>query len=401
MSETLNQSNWEDEIPQERESLLSSEVPSAELNGNLIPRTALAEDSEIFPQVEQILHSSQRITNLIEEGLQKGYIGEEELLRALDEVDLEPEVADGVYQVLEDIGVEVMSEDTEDADDKKSYMVDDEKQKTTNSLQLFMNDAGRRKLLTAPQETVLAKKIETGDVEAKHILIESNLRLVVSIAKRYRGHGLPFLDLIQDGCIGLNRAAEKFDWRKGYKFSTYATWWIRQAVQRGMSDKARTIRIPVHVVEKHNKIARTRRNLLHELGREPTDEEVADDLGVDSSEVTGILEAFSSQPDSLNRLVGEEDTELGHLIADDTIVPPEEIASVELRRDQLREALDKLPERHKRILELRYGLHDSEEWTLDRIGRELGITRERVRQLETEAMQRLRLLPEMQPLKDW
>ncbi len=254
-----------------------------------------------------------------------------------------------------------------------------------DSLQLFLNEVGRHSLLTAADEVALAKRVERGERAAKERMINSNLRLVVSIAKRYQGHGVPLLDLIQDGCIGLNRAVEKFDWRKGYKFSTYATWWIRQAVQRAVANQAKTIRVPVHVRERRQKLGRASQRLQVELGRDPTEEELATATGLKLEHVIEALAVVDASV-SLNQGVGSEgDGELGDLFADVTADDPVEEAADALRHQAVRKVVSSLPERQRRIVELRFGLADGEAWTLEAIGSELGLTRERVRQLEREA----------------
>src|SRR5579884_3290963 len=265
---------------------------------------------------------------------------------------------------------------------------------STDSLQLFLKDIGKVDLLTAAQEVELAKRIERGDHRAKQEMVEANLRLVVSIAKRYRNQGLPFLDLIQEGTIGLVRAAEKFDWRKGYKFSTYATWWIRQAVARALADKARTIRMPVHVVEKLNKIMRTER------GREPTDEEIADDLDMTLDEVESIRRT-SQAPVSLEKPVGdEEESEFGQFIEDKHTPLPEEAADTAFRAEALARCLGALSYRERRVLELRYGLNGEQPRTLDEVGRTFQVTRERIRQIENQGLKKLRALAESNKLRD-
>ena len=265
---------------------------------------------------------------------------------------------------------------------------------SADSLQLFLADVGRHKLLTAAEEVMLAKRIERGDPSAKRHMIESNLRLVVSIAKGYRGLGVPFLDLIQEGTLGLNRAVEKFDWRRGYKFSTYATWWIRQSVQRAVANHARTIRVPVHVVERQQKLSRAARRLEVELGREATKEELAEATGLPLQHVEEALSAASASV-SLNQTVGADDEgELGDLFADREAADPFDEAEESLRRQNIRKALDALPERERRILELRFGF-EGEPWTLEAIGHELDLTRERVRQLEGQALSRLAALREL------
>jgi len=263
------------------------------------------------------------------------------------------------------------------------------------SLQLFLADVGRHKLLTAHEEVVLAKAIERGDERAKRRMIESNLRLVVSIAKGYRGLGVPFLDLIQEGTLGLNRAVEKFDWRRGFKFSTYATWWIRQSVQRAVANHARTIRVPVHVVERQQKLSRAARRLEVELGRDATREELAEATGLPIQHVDEALGAAQASV-SLNQSVGADDEgELGDLFADREAADPFDEAEESLRKQGVRRALDALPERERRILELRFGF-EGEPWTLEAIGHELGLTRERVRQLENQALARLAALRDLQ-----
>lgn len=270
---------------------------------------------------------------------------------------------------------------------------------TTDSLQLFLKEIGRVPLLTAAQEVSLAKAYEAGDVTAKDRMIEANLRLVVSIAKNYRNQGLGFLDLIQDGTIGLVRAVEKFDWRRGYKFSTYATWWIRQAVARGLADKGRTIRMPVHVVEKLNRIGRTERRLVAEFGREPTLQEIADDTDIPLDEVEYIRTAMQS-PMSLDRPVGDDDDSVfGQFIADENVDAPEEMADTDSRKQTLKRVLASLSYRERRILELRYGLNGEPPRTLDEVGREFSVTRERVRQIENQSLRKLEALGEAQALR--
>ena len=258
---------------------------------------------------------------------------------------------------------------------------------SADSLELFMNELGRYPLLTAAEEVALAKRVERGDRAAKERMINSNLRLVVHVAKRYRGHGVPFGDLIQDGVIGLNRAVEKFDWRKGFKFSTYATWWIRQAVQRSVAVQARTIRVPTHVHERRQTLNRHSRKLELDLGRPPTHEELAKASGLELKHVEEALSVAEARA-SLNSPVGDDDSELGDLFADENADDPEQVAENALRARAVREALSELPERERRILELRFGL-DGEPQSLEAIGAELGLTRERIRQLEKQAMAHL------------
>jgi RNA polymerase primary sigma factor len=271
---------------------------------------------------------------------------------------------------------------------------------STDSLQLFLKDIGKVPLLTAAQEVELAKRIERGDHRAKQGMIAANLRLVVSIAKNYRNQGLPFLDLIQEGTIGLVRAAEKFDYRRGFKFSTYATWWICQAVARAFADKSRTIRMPVHVVEKLNKIGRVERKLVGELGREPTSEEIALELELDVAEVEQIRRSAQA-PVSLEKPVGDdEESEFGHFLADETASAPDEAADTTMRKETLRSILGALSARERRVLELRYGLDGNHPRTLDEVGRTFNVTRERVRQIENQSLKKLQALAESQKLRD-
>jgi RNA polymerase primary sigma factor len=271
---------------------------------------------------------------------------------------------------------------------------------TTDSLQLVLKDIGKVRLLTASEEVDLARRIERGDLDAKQKMVESNLRLVVSIAKNYRNQGLPFLDLIQEGTLGLIRAAEKFDYRRGFKFSTYATWWIRQAVARALADKARTIRIPVHIVEKLNKIARAERKLVTQLGHEPTAEEIADVTGIEPEEADSIQRSARA-PISLEQPVGdEEESEFGQFIADERAESPYERAAEILTKEALRAALENLSYRERRVLELRYGLGGEHPRTLDEVGRTFNVTRERIRQIEKQSLEKLQSLAEAQKLRD-
>lgn len=313
------------------------------------------------------------------------------------EHDLAEEETELLQRELEAHGIEITIPDPElvrdDALLKQQYEAE-AVSGAADSLQLFLADVGRHKLLTAAEEVALAKRIERGDPVAKRTMIESNLRLVVSIAKGYRGLGVPFLDLIQEGTLGLNRAVEKFDWRRGFKFSTYATWWIRQSVQRAVANHARTIRVPVHVVERQQKLSRAARRLEVELGREPTKEELAEATGLPIQHVDEALGAAHASV-SLNQTVGADDEgELGDLFADREASDPFEEAEESLRRQSIRRALNALPERERRILELRFGF-EGEPWTLEAIGHELDLTRERVRQLEGQALKRLEALRDL------
>jgi RNA polymerase primary sigma factor len=335
--------------------------------------------------------------SLLEAGKESGSLSADEITLALDELDLDAGQIDDFYQALDELQIEVVQ--AEEDDDSAAEEVEAQ-EVSTDALQLFLKDVGRVDLLTAAQEVELAKRIERGDHRAKQEMVEANLRLVVSIAKRYRNQGLPFLDLIQEGTIGLVRAAEKFDYRKGFKFSTYATWWIRQAVARALADKARTIRMPVHVVEKLNKIVRSERKLRAELGREPLSAEIARDLDLTPDEVDQIRRTAQS-PVSLEKPVGdEEESEFGHFITDESVPLPEEAAEVTLRKETLERILSQLSMRERRVLELRYGLNGEHPRTLDEVGRAFNVTRERIRQIENQSLKKLRALAESQKLRD-
>ena len=333
---------------------------------------------------------------LVRQGQEAGFLTHEEIALALGD-ELEPLQLDELYAALEELHIEVVDEAGEQAELDLEPEV---REISTDALQLFLKDIGKVPLLTAAQEVELAKRIERGDHPAKQKMVESNLRLVVSIAKNYRNQGLPFLDLIQEGTIGLVRAAEKFDYRKGFKFSTYATWWIRQAVARALADKARTIRMPVHVVEKLNKIGRIERKLLSELGRDPTIDEIAEELELDSVEIEHIKRSAQA-PISLEKPVGdEEESEFGHFLADESAPAPDEAAETSLRKETLRHVLQTLSLRERRVLEMRYGLDGQHPRTLDEVGRTFNVTRERVRQIENQCLKKLQALAETQKLRD-
>jgi RNA polymerase primary sigma factor len=329
------------------------------------------------------------IALLLEHGDEHGCVHMTELYELAQKLELEEEEVDSILERLETHGIELTDDCSRAIEEDVVYTNTQIASATTDSLQLFLNEAGRYALLTAAQEVELAKRIEAGDKEAKDLLVNSNLRLVVSIAKKYQGHGLSLLDLIQEGIIGLIRAAEKFDWRKGFKFSTYATWWIRQAVQRGVANKARTIRIPVHIVEREQKISRAERELVAKLERTPSDAEVAEAAKLPLKQVREVRAAARAVA-SLDRPVGEDDSaSFGDLFAS-AEAPPDEQVEVDLTEQALHAAIADLPDREQHILKLRYGLNGgTEPKSLEEIGRILGITRERVRQLEAEALRRL------------
>ena len=359
------------------------------------------------------LQELEEVKSLVTRGQQLGVLTFGDVASAVSEVELDESDVEDLYGHLEKSGIELVEDvdpaqkggaDAERSDGKrgrkKKATLDLKPDMTTDSLQLFLKDIGKVRLLTAAEEVDLAKKIERGDLEAKQKMVESNLRLVVSIAKNYRNQGLPFLDLIQEGTLGLVRAAEKFDYRKGFKFSTYATWWIRQAIARALADKARTIRIPVHVVEKLNKIGRAERKLVTELGREPTPEEIADVTGIEPEEVDSIKRSAQA-PISLEKPVGdEEESEFGQFIADEKAESPFDRAADLLTQEALKEALENLSYRERRVLELRYGLGGEHPRTLDEVGRTFNVTRERIRQIENQSLKKLQSLAEAQKLRD-
>jgi len=349
---------------------------------------------------------------LVTEGRERGYLTYEEIAQCLEEVEVTKEQVQELHTHLVEHGVEIVSQDgkpmtpdqpfpaEKDLALPKKVEIDLTVEPSLDSLRLYLRSIGRVGLLTAEQEVNLAKRIERGDMAAKQHMIEANLRLVVSIAKGYLGRGLTFLDLIQEGSLGLIRAVEKFDYRRGYKFSTYATWWIRQAVTRAIADKARTIRIPVHMVEKLNKVVHVERQLVQDLGREPTPDEIARELECTAREVKDILR-MSQLPISLEKPIGEEeDSELGDFVQDETAESPFELAVENLRRENVRKALDALPAREREVIEMRFGLKGHQARTLEEVGRAFGVTRERIRQIENNTLKKLESLPEAQRLKD-
>jgi RNA polymerase primary sigma factor len=347
-------------------------------------------------EIETILQHED-IQGLLENAETTGSIRQLELAELIELHQLDALETDALYNEFDRRGLEVVPEPEKEKEQEKEPPppLQTSYETTTDALQLFLREAGRHALLTAPQEVELAKRIERGDMAAKTHMIQSNLRLVVSIAKNYRNQGLPFLDLIQEGTLGLIRAVEKFDWRRGYKFSTYATWWIRQAVARALADKARTIRMPVHIVERLQKMNRAERTLWTQLGREPTLEEIAEEASLPLQQALEVKAAARASA-SLDQPVGDqEDAVFGDFVAGDDPLPEEEV-EVSLRSQALTAALGALHERERQVLVLRYGLDDSEPKTLEEIGRRLGLTRERVRQIELESLRRLASQREMQ-----
>ncbi len=356
-----------------------------------------------LPEVEE-LHK------LVQDGLEKGVLTYDEIVQGLEEVELTKEQVEDFYTYLIDHGIELVEGEQHKhppheqqplvEEDKATPKLDLSVEPSLDSLRLYLREIGKVPLLTADQEVYLAKRIERGDMEAKRQMTEANLRLVVSIAKSYLGRGLSFLDLIQEGSLGLIRAVEKFDYRKGYKFSTYATWWIRQAVTRAIADKARTIRIPVHMVEKLNKVVHIERQLVQRLGREPRPDEIAVELDLTTGEVREILR-MAQHPVSLEKPIGEEEeSELGDFVQDDLAESPYDSATLSLRREDIERALGSLPDRERKVIELRFGLNGEPPCTLEEVGRAFGVTRERIRQIENNTLKKLESLPEAQGLKD-
>jgi RNA polymerase primary sigma factor len=357
--------------------------------------------------------------SLVAEGQERGFLTFDKIAACLEEADVTKEQIQELHAYLDEQGIDVVEADgrlaksdaggveasAEPAEEAiphqpKKVQVDLTVEPSLDSLRLYLRAIGRVDLLTADQEVALARRIERGDMLAKQQMIEANLRLVVSIAKSYLGRGLTFLDLIQEGSMGLIRAVEKFDYRRGYKFSTYATWWIRQAVTRAIADKGRTIRIPVHMVEKLNKVVHVERQLVQQLGREPSPDEIAAELETTVREVRDVLQ-MAQQPISLEKPIGEEEeSELGDFVEDQTAESPFELAAERLRRENLRRALAALPQREREVIEMRFGLTGERPYTLEEVGRAFNVTRERIRQIENHTLKKLEALPEAQRLRD-
>lgn len=366
----------------------------------------MAKNNKDEKQVEKM----QAVKKLIEKGKQKGILTYNEIMDALEEIELDEEQIERIYQSLEELGIDVVGDkeevkllntagdETDDLEDDLSLPrginVDD-------PVKMYLKEIGKIPLLTAEEEIDLAKRMEQGDEEAKKRLAEANLRLVVSIAKRYVGRGMLFLDLIQEGNLGLMKAVEKFDYRKGFKFSTYATWWIRQAITRAIADQARTIRIPVHMVETINKLVRVQRQLVQELGRDPTPEEIAKEMDMEPEKVREIMK-IAQEPVSLETPIGEEeDSHLGDFIEDDNVLAPQDAATFTMLREQLIDVLDSLTPREQKVLKLRFGLEDGRARTLEEVGKEFDVTRERIRQIEAKALRKLRHPSRSKKLKDF
>ncbi len=379
----------------------------------------MSEKASVLLSDEAPIVELDELRPLIAEGHERGFLTFDEIASCLEEVEVTKEQIQELHLYLDDQGIDVIGSDGRPAksengsveasaaavaepqpDQRKKIEIDLTVEPSLDSLRLYLRSIGRVHLLTAEQEVLLARRIERGDMVAKQQMIEANLRLVVSIAKSYLGRGLTFLDLIQEGSMGLIRAVEKFDYRRGYKFSTYATWWIRQAVTRAIADKGRTIRIPVHMVEKLNKVVHVERQLVQTLGREPTPEEIAFELDTTVREVRDVLR-MAQQPVSLEKPIGEEEeSELGDFVEDQTAESPFELAVEHLRRENLRRALAALPEREREVIEMRFGLTGERPYTLEEVGRAFNVTRERIRQIENHTLKKLEALPEAQRLRD-
>lgn len=359
--------------------------------------------------VNNIKSFEERLEELVKEGKDQGYLTYEQIAKKTIDLDLDSNDLDKLYNTLTENDIEVRAEDEEssgEVDISNDIIIDnvpdESKDMSVNdNVRMYLKEIGKISLLSMEEEQELSKRVAEGDERAKNILAESNLRLVVSIAKRYVGRGLLFLDLIQEGNIGLMKAVEKFDYDKGYKFSTYATWWIRQAITRALADQARTIRVPVHMVETINKMARIERQMTLELNREPTDQELSKKMGLSVEKIAEIRK-ISQDPVSLETPIGEEDdSHLGDFLADERTMSPEEFANYEILKDELREVLDTLTVREKEVLELRFGLFDGSSHTLEEVGKQFKVTRERIRQIEAKALRKLRHPSRAKKLRDF
>jgi RNA polymerase primary sigma factor len=382
-------------------------------NVSVVSEEEYAKNAEMLQKIDSVKNK------LIEKGKRNGFITYKEVLRSFEKLDINPEFIDDFYKQAEDNDLEILGfqddmipekvdeEDEIDSKEDADFFVsqsDDDILKGVNiddPVRMYLKEIGKVSLLSAQEEVELAKRMEAGDEEAKKQLAEANLRLVVSIAKRYVGRGMLFLDLIQEGNLGLIKAVEKFDYTKGFKFSTYATWWIRQAITRAIADQARTIRIPVHMVETINKLIRIKRQLLQELGRDPTPEEIALEMEMEPEKVREILK-IAQEPVSLETPIGEEeDSHLGDFIPDDEVQAPSDVATFTLLREQLSNVLHTLTDREQKVLRLRFGLDDGRARTLEEVGKEFDVTRERIRQIEAKALRKLRHPSRSKKLKDY
>ncbi len=355
--------------------------------------------------IDEIKTYEQRKEELVKQGKEKGFITYEELAKSLKGLDLDSDSLDDLYNTFSQNNIAIVSEDDDTEGDSDKLLLDDStltKDLTINDpVRMYLKEIGQIKLLTLEEESALADRIMAGDAEAKNTLAEANLRLVVSIAKRYVGRGMLFLDLIQEGNIGLMKAVDKFDVSKGYKFSTYATWWIRQAITRAIADQARTIRVPVHMVETINKLARVQRQLTLELNREPSEEELAKKMNTSVDKIREIYK-ISQDPVSLETPIGEEDdSHLGDFIKDERSLSPEEYATNEMLKDEISQVLETLTEREEKVVRLRFGLEDGKPRTLEEVGQMFGVTRERIRQIEAKALRKLRHPSRSRKLRDY
>jgi len=350
------------------------------------------------------------VRELVAEGREQGYLASEHITDVLQEVELTPDQIDGIYNLFADLGIDIIEGDVVVGDDGPEAKAEAEvvpkldlsvKTPTNDPVRMYLKEIGKVPLLTAVEEVALAKRIERHDMEAKRKLIEANLRLVVSIAKRHVGRGVSFLDLIQEGNLGLMRAVEKFDYRRGFKFSTYATWWIRQTITRAIADQARTIRIPVHMVDATNRFIRVQRQLLQDIGREPTREEIAAEMGTTPQKVREILK-ISQEPVSLATPIGEEgDSQLGDFIEDKHAVKPVEAVSEIMQEEKLNQVLSTLTHRERKVIELRFGLKGEHPRMLEEVGQKFGLTRERIRQIEAQTLAKLKAYRDSQRLRDF
>jgi len=353
-----------------------------------------------------------RVKKLIDLGKRDGVLTYEEIMDSLEDVDLEPDQIDEIYISLGDMGIDIIDDDEFDDEDAEDLDDEDEDKEDKNQIvikeidvgdpvKMYLKEIGKVPLLTREEEVELAKRIEAGDEEAKKHLAEANLRLVVSIAKKHIGRGMSFLDLIQEGNLGLIKAVEKFDYTKGYKFSTYATWWIRQSITRAIADQGRTIRVPVHMIENINKLVRTQRQLVQDLGREPTPEEIAETMNIEVDKVMDMMR-IAQKPISLETPIGEEeDSQLGDFIEDEHVDTPVDITTQIFLKEQLFEVLETLTPREQQVLRLRFGLDDGRTRTLEEVGQVFDVTRERIRQIEAKALRKLRHPTRSKKLKDY
>ena len=367
----------------------------------------LKEEKDVKDEKKEHNSADAKIEALIEMGKSKGVLTYKEVMDTLDDLELDSEQIERIYDRFEALNIDVVEEMeipddiTSDISELESDLGSTEGVAIDDPVRMYLKEIGKVPLLSAAEEIEIAKRMADGDQDAKKQLAEANLRLVVSVAKRYVGRGMLFLDLIQEGNLGLIKAVEKFDYRKGYKFSTYATWWIRQAITRAIADQARTIRIPVHMVETINKLIRVNRQLLQEYGREPRPDEIAREMGISEEKVREIIKV-AQEPVSLETPIGEEeDSHLGDFIPDDDAPAPAEVAAFTLLKEQLMEVLDTLTPREEKVLRLRFGLDDGKARTLEEVGREFNVTRERIRQIEAKALRKLRHPSRSKKLKDY